>query len=95
MDSQAFVFNRDSLRAALSPAGLLSLFGLWVGYRILLALYNISPLHPLYRFPGPKKAAVSYAYEAYHDWWLAGRYTHQIRAMHERYGQLLNRFPFL
>lgn len=81
------VLNRDSLKAALSPVGIFSLVGLWIGYRILLALYNISPLHPLSRFPGPKIAATSYLYEAYYDWLLVGRYGHEIRRMHEHYGQ--------
>jgi hypothetical protein len=59
----------------------------WLAYRMLLAAYNISPLHPLHRFPGPKIAAVSYLYEAYYDWWRVGRYGHEIRHMHERYGR--------
>ncbi|EXM13966.1 Cytochrome P450, E-class, group I [Fusarium oxysporum f. sp. vasinfectum] len=65
----------------------------WLAYRILLAVYNISPLHPLYRFPGPKIAAASYAYEAYHDWWRVGRYGHEIRRMHERYGPIVRINP--
>lgn len=73
-----------------TKAGLtvLYLIGLWVGYRILVALYNISPLHPLYRFPGPKCAAASYLYEAYYDWICLGRYGHEIRRMHEQYGKI-------
>lgn len=63
------------------------LFTSWLAYRILLVVYNISPLHPLYRFPGPKIAAASYLYEAYHDWWRVGRYGREIRRMHERYGK--------
>jgi hypothetical protein len=65
----------------------------WLAYRILLAVYNISPLHPLHRFPGPKIAAASYAYEAYHDWWRVGRYGHEIRRMHERYGKFVSSVP--
>jgi hypothetical protein len=63
------------------------LFTSWLAYRILLVVYNISPLHPLYRFPGPKIAAASYLYEAYHDWWRVGRYGREIRRMHERCGK--------
>ncbi|KAF5568437.1 trichodiene oxygenase [Fusarium phyllophilum] len=44
-------------------------FVIWLAYRMLLAAYDISPLHPLNRFPGPKVAAASYLYEAYYDWW--------------------------
>lgn len=86
MDSKS-VLSWDSLKGALSPVGLFSLIGFWVGYRIVLALYNISPFHPLSRFPGPKIAAASYIYEAYYDWLLVGRYGHEIRRMHERYGE--------
>lgn len=63
-----------------------TLVGIWVIYRIFVALYNISPLHPLSRFPGPKIAAASYVYEAYYDWWRVGRYGKVIREMHEQYG---------
>ena len=63
-----------------------TLVGIWVIYRIFIALYNISPLHPLSRFPGPKIAAASYVYEAYYDWWRVGRYGKVIREMHEQYG---------
>lgn len=65
------------------------LFGLWVSYRLLLALYYVSPLHPLYEFPGPKLAAASYLYEAWYDAVLGGKYSWQIKAMHEKYGTIL------
>jgi hypothetical protein len=58
----------------------------WITYRVGIALYNISPFHPLARFPGPKIAAASYLYEAYYDWWLVGRYGKAIARMHESYG---------
>jgi hypothetical protein len=58
----------------------------WLAYRVGIALYNISPYHPLARFPGPKIATASYLYEAYYDWWLVGRYGKVIARMHERYG---------
>ncbi|KAL8344894.1 hypothetical protein RB601_005097 [Gaeumannomyces tritici] len=56
-------------------------------------LYNISPLHPLYRFPGPKLAAATCAYEAYYDWRLVGRYSKAVKQMHERYGPLVRIGP--
>jgi len=62
------------------------LAAVWVVYRIGIALYNISPYHPLARFPGPKIAAASYLYEAYYDWWRVGRYGKVIARMHETYG---------
>ena len=66
----------------------LVLLGLWLGYRIALALWNISPLHPLSRIPGPKFAAASYLPEFYYDAVRFGRYTQQIEKMHDKYGKL-------
>ena len=83
----------DQIRAAFSLRGVLTLIGVWVGYRILLALYNISPFHPLARFPGPKIAAASYLYEAYYDWILVGRYGKKIADMHARYGPIVRINP--
>lgn len=60
---------------------------LWIAYRVAIAIYNISPLHPLFRFPGPKLAAMGYGYEAYYDFILVGRYTREIQRMHEKYGK--------
>lgn len=79
--------NVGSVRALLSTVNILYLIGLWVAHGILIALYNASPFHPLSRFPGPKLAAATYLYEAYFEWWLVGRYGHEIKRMHERYGE--------
>jgi len=67
---------------------IVNLAGVFVLYRLAIALYNISPLHPLYKFPGPRLAAITYAYEAYYDLWLDGMYTRRIKAIHEEYGEL-------
>ncbi|KAI1078396.1 cytochrome P450 [Whalleya microplaca] len=83
----------DNLKEVVSLGNALLLCGLWIGYRVLVSLYNISPLHPLYRFPGPKIAAMSYLYEAYYDWWLLGRYGNEIRHMHEKYGPIVRINP--
>jgi cytochrome P450 len=72
---------------------LLWLVALWIGYRVALAIYNISPFHPLAHYPGPKIAAVSYIYEAYYDWWRVGRYTKVIARMHEQYGPIVRINP--
>jgi hypothetical protein len=69
----------------------LRLLGLWFAYRVLLALYNVSPLHPLYRFPGPRLAAASFLYEAWYDLVKVGRYTSEIKTMHDKYGMSLER----
>lgn len=60
----------------------------WLGYQLLKIIYNVSPLHPLSSIPGPRLAAASYLPEFYYDVILLGRYTHQIRRMHEIYGRL-------
>lgn len=65
---------------------ILFVIGLWIVYKVLQGLYNISPLHPLTKIPGPKLAAATYLPEFYHDVILGGRYTHAIKAMHENYG---------
>lgn len=60
---------------------------LWIAYKLAIAIYNISPFHPLSKFPGPKLAAVGYLYEAYYDFILVGRYTREIQRMHEQYSK--------
>ncbi|KAK7937725.1 uncharacterized protein PG986_014593 [Apiospora aurea] len=71
----------------------LRLAGLYVLYRLAIVLYNISPFHPLYKFPGPKIASMTYGYEAYYDLWLGGRYTLRIKAMHDEYGPIVRINP--
>ena len=41
---------------------------------------------PLSRFPGPKLAAASLAYEFYYDVVRKGQYTWKIRELHQQYG---------
>jgi len=87
MDSgSAQSFLLDGAKAVFSWFSILTLAGVWFAYRVLIALYNISPFHPLARFPGPKIAAASYIYEGWYDWILVGRYGNKIREMHEHYG---------
>lgn len=62
------------------------LLGLWLLYKVLQALYNISPLHPLSHIPGPKLAAATYLPEFYHDVIKFGCYTKEIGRMHKVYG---------
>lgn len=59
----------------------------FLGYRLLVILYNISPLHPLSKIPGPKLAAASYLPEFYYDVICVGKYTTKIRELHEKYGE--------
>jgi hypothetical protein len=79
----------QKLNATLTLSSVLWLVAAWLLYRLSLALYNISPLHPLAHFPGPKIAAASYLYEAYFDWWLVGRYGKVIADMHKAYGPIV------
>lgn len=65
----------------------LLLAGGWLSFKVLQALYNISPLHPLSHIPGPKFAAATYWPEFYYDVVQFGRYTGQIRKWHEQYGR--------
>lgn len=67
--------------------------GCWLVFHFLKALYNVSPLHPLYRIPGPKLAAATYLPEFYYDVVKFGRYTRQIKAMHAKYGPLVRISP--
>lgn len=70
-----------------SPSGILAtIVTIFLGYRLLLILYNISPLHPLSPIPGPKLAAATYFPEFYYDVICLGKYTTKIREMHEKYG---------
>jgi hypothetical protein len=55
-------------------------------FKVLQALYNISPLHPLSRFPGPRLAAATWVPEFWHDVVRFGCYTKEIRKMHDKYG---------
>lgn len=61
--------------------------GLYLGYHVLKAIYNVSRLHPLSRIPGPKLAAATYWPEFYHDVVRFGCYTKEIAKMHEEYGK--------
>ncbi|KAL6921196.1 hypothetical protein ACHAPO_006104 [Fusarium lateritium] len=81
------------VKSIASFKSVITLVGVWFFYHVLVALYNISPFHPLSRFPGPKVAAASYLYEAYYDWWRVGRYGKVIRDMHERYGPIVRINP--
>ncbi|KAI1393513.1 cytochrome P450 [Hypoxylon trugodes] len=50
-------------------------------------------LHPLSHIPGPKIAAISHAYEFYHDAVRNGMYLWEIEKMHEKYGPVVRINP--
>ncbi|TLD33341.1 hypothetical protein PspLS_00708 [Pyricularia sp. CBS 133598] len=79
--------------ALLTTQNLLGLAVLWLVYQVLKALYNVSPFHPLAHIPGPKLAAATYLPEFYYDVIQFGRYTHQIRDMHRKYGPIVRINP--
>lgn len=87
MDSIISLFDRGT-------AGILAtIVAVFLGYRLLLILYNISPLHPLSPIPGPKLAAATYFPEFYYDVICVGKYTTKIREMHEEYGETKKHKP--
>ncbi|KAF2642280.1 cytochrome P450 [Massarina eburnea CBS 473.64] len=91
MDSRSGLFN--DFVSTFSFTSAVWLVTIWITYRVSIALYNISPLHPLYRFPGPKIAGATYLYEAYYDWWQLGRYGKVIARMHKKYGPIVRINP--
>lgn len=70
---------------------LLTLFVLilWVIRQILVILYRLI-WHPLAKFPGPKLASATTAYEFYFDAIKGGQYTFEIGRMHMKYGENLS-----
>jgi len=56
-------------------------------YQFLKAIYNVSPLHPLSRIPGPWLSGASYLPEFWWDVVQNGRYTRRIDEMHRKYGK--------
>ncbi|KAI0151458.1 cytochrome P450 [Pestalotiopsis sp. NC0098] len=83
----------EAAGAQLTTQNALFVLGLWLGYRVAVALWNVSPLHPLSRIPGPKMAAASYLPEFYYDAVKFGRYTQQIKKMHAKYGPIVRISP--
>ncbi|KAG8169190.1 hypothetical protein KVR01_001939 [Diaporthe batatas] len=86
-----------SLGSVLPPASIVKLLyfigSLWVLYGLITILYNISRLHPLSKFPGPKLAAATLYYEAWFDFIKVGRYTRKIGEMHNKYGPIVRISP--
>lgn len=65
-----------------------------VVYVLAGAVYRLY-FSPLAKFPGPKLAALTLWYEFYYDVIKKGRYTWEIRRMHEKYGTLVRRHSCL
>lgn len=69
------------------------LLELWLVYFLLKVAYRVSPLHPLYRIPGPFLAKATYLYEIYFDLIRGGLYTKEIQRLHSVYGPLVQINP--
>ncbi|WYZ35865.1 hypothetical protein EsH8_X_000512 [Colletotrichum jinshuiense] len=93
MTSETIPSPLDVSTSYLTAHNVLGLGAIWLVYQLLKALYNISPLHPLSHIPGPKLSAATYIPEFYYDVVLFGRYTGEIRRMHEKYGPIVRISP--
>lgn len=56
-------------------------------YKFLTFFYRLT-FHPLAKFPGPRLAATSNLYGAYHDLVRPARYVREFPELHRRYGEL-------
>ncbi|KAJ4387870.1 hypothetical protein N0V93_008473 [Gnomoniopsis smithogilvyi] len=61
-----------------------------VSHLIVNRLY----LSPIAHIPGPKLAALTWAYEFYYDVLLGGQYTFKILELHKQYGPIIRINPF-
>ena len=77
----------------------ISLLSLSLRSVILLLVYSICKyvyrltLHPLSKFPGPKRAAVSNLYGGYFDLVTDQSFVEKIRKLHEQYGPIVRAWP--
>ncbi|KAJ6153740.1 hypothetical protein N7470_006699 [Penicillium chermesinum] len=86
---QLLVYGWTAWKGFVSEISIVHVLGLWLGYHVVLALYNISPFHPLSHFPGPKLASATFLYEAWFDLVKGGRFTNEIKRLHAIYGIVL------
>ncbi|KAH9237209.1 hypothetical protein K456DRAFT_1830178 [Colletotrichum gloeosporioides 23] len=74
------------------PHLLQSVVALCLLYGTVLATYRVT-CHPLAAIPGPRLAAATFWYEIWFDVVRWGRYTHEIKRMHEVYGPIIRINP--
>ena len=58
---------------------------LLVSYVFWQAVYRLY-WSPLAKFPGPRLAALTFAYEFYFDVWMPGMFVWEIKRLHQVYG---------
>ncbi|KAI1270337.1 cytochrome P450 [Xylariaceae sp. FL1019] len=73
------------LRSQLIPA-------FFVGYIVFVCIHRLY-LSPLAKFPGPRIAALTTWYAAYHDIWRGGQYIWEVEEMHRKYGPVVRIRP--
>ncbi|KAI0467426.1 cytochrome P450 [Xylaria cf. heliscus] len=67
-------------------------FSFGIAYLVVRSLYRLY-FHPLSHIPGPKVAAISHAYEFYHDAIRGGMYLWEVEKMHKKYGPVVRINP--
>ncbi|RJE27118.1 Cytochrome p450 [Aspergillus sclerotialis] len=68
----------------------LTFVSILIGFNIIRAVYRLW-FHPLSKYPGPKLAAVTQLWYAYH--WMAGRYPFDIEEVHQKFGDVVRIAP--
>ncbi|KAK2765686.1 cytochrome p450 [Colletotrichum kahawae] len=66
--------------------------GVIILYWVCVAIYRLY-LSPLAKVPGPKIAALTSWYAAYHDIWRGGQYVWIVEEMHRQYGPVVRTMP--
>ncbi|KAI1814019.1 cytochrome P450 [Poronia punctata] len=64
----------------------------WVAYLVVRSVYRLY-FSPLAKFPGPKLAALTTWYHAYHDLVRGGQYVWVVEEMHKKYGPVVRVRP--
>ncbi|KAI0115673.1 cytochrome P450 [Nemania sp. FL0031] len=86
MASQAFITD-SPIDFQLFTIATVTAISIYAATRVIYLLY----FHPLAAFPGPKLAAVSHAWYAYH--WLMGRWPWAIESVLHQYGDVVRIAP--